>query len=108
MRSRLGANSRLGAKPTGMRSRLGANSRLGAKNAVPSWCELAWSRLGANSAEISEIAVDREIFHVLGLLGLRRILPLWEKCFYSFTKPLLLKYVVHIVHSWYNLVQCYS
>jgi len=89
--------------------------------------DLAWSCLGVEqaelvsrnfrtsqqkfqneSAEISEIAVDREIFRVLGLLGLRRILPLWEKCFYSFTKPLLLKYVVHIVHSWYNLVQCYS
>jgi len=55
---------RLQSTPTGNRSKVCPGT---------SWrdyiSDLAWSRLGAEPAELSEIAVDREVFRVLlGLL----------------------------------------
>jgi len=55
---------RLQSTPTGKRPEVCPRTR---------WCDfisdLSWSRLGVEPAELSEIAVDREVFRVfLGLL----------------------------------------
>jgi len=66
------ASQALLAKRTGKRP--GGLPRSGWRDYI---CDLAWSRLGVDPAELSEIAVDHEVFQLL--LGLLSPLPSLEK-----------------------------